>query len=282
MVYPISPSLDNLRHNFEIRLVPSDTSTCQIVVDYTTSYTGGGTTWVNVYSVNPATTASSLLTRVDTNLTIPSDAVALRFDFQAAAGTIDPQHILVYPAPADAAPGIKSSGFIPFDSGMLTTTGAPIHTELINRCKRSAVALLRDRQQQVISFLQKESGTPWTDCPSDKSIIQAAAVYQTFQDLPAVRVFFPFQGPDITINLLVLADVSAGATQGLIRVRQLEVPNANAAILDASGSIESATLLLHLQGNGLERYADISIAAKTTAGNHTRLRAISAYWRPGE
>lgn len=282
LVYPIMPSADGLRHTFEIRLMPSNTSTCQITVDYTTNYTGGGTAWVNIYTVNPATTAATLLTRSDTNLTIPATAVALRFDFNAAAGTIAPQHILVYPAPNAPSAGIKASGFIPFDDGMLTATGAPVHTEILNRCKLSAMKLLRDRKQQVISFLQKEGGTPWITCPSDKPPIQANAVYQSFQDLPAVRLFFPFQGPDVTIDLRVLADVDAGGTADLVRVRQLGVTNANAVTFDASGSIESGTLGLHLQGSGLERYADLAIAARTTAGNHTRLRAVGGWWTPGD
>lgn len=279
MVYPIAPSADGLRYDFEHRIMPTANSNCAITVDYTTAYAGGGTDWVNIYAVNPATTANTLLTHNDASLVIPATAVALRVDYLVAAGNIAPQHILIHPAPSNAVAGIQASGFTPFDNGLLVgQTGAPVHTEYLNRCKISALSLLRDRRQQVLSFLQRDAGVPWSPCPPAAPVVD----YTQFQDLPAVRVFLPFQGPDATIAISALADVDAGGTANLISVRQVGVPDANQATFAANGAINTANLVLHLQGQGLDRYADLAIGAKITASNNTYLRAVSAYWRPGD
>jgi len=279
LVYPITPSADGLRYDFEHRIVPTATSTCNITVDYTTAYAGAGTVWVNIYAVAAlATVANTLLTRNDASLVIPATAVALRVDYFAAAGDIAPQHILIHPAPSNAVAGIQPSGFIPFHDGLLVgNTGAPVHTEFLNRCKISSLSLLRDRRQQVLSFLQCDAGVPWTECPGANAVD-----YTEFQDIAPVRLFFPHQWPTVTISIHALADVSAGATPDLIRVRQVAAPNAAQAIFAASGAIVTANLTLQLQGQGLERYADVAIGAKRTVGNSTRLRAISGYWRPGD
>lgn len=281
-VYPIAPSADGLRYNFEHRIMPSNNSTCAITVDYTTAYAGGATAWTNIYASNPATTANTLLTQQDNAQTVPANAVALRVDYQAAAGTIAPQHLLVYPAPDAPTAGIKACGFRPFDDGMLTATGAPVHTELVNRCKLSALAVLRDRRQQALTFLQVETGTPWIVCPSDKGTILSGALYEAFNDLPPVRLFLPYQGPDVQLTVAVLADVDAGGTAGLVRVHQVNHPQGEEVTFAADGAINTANLTVHLSGSGTDRYADLAIGAKCTHGNKTRLRAVSAYWRPGD
>lgn len=282
LVYPIWPSQDGIKYNVEHRLMPSWTTTATITVDYCTSYTGGTTTWTNLATSSTATTANVLLTKLDNGLVIPANAVALRFDYQVALGTCAAEHVLVYPAADACTVGIKPSGFVPFDDGMLAVAGAPIHTELLNRCKRSTLAIVRDRRQQVLSFGQVETGTTWTVCPPDKAPIDAPASYEQFRDLPAVRIWLPYQGPTVVVALRVLADVDAGATADLIRVRQLGVQDAQSISFSASGAIVSGTLRLNLQGQGLSRYADIAIAARRTTGNSTRLRAVSAYWTPGD
>lgn len=278
-VIPITPSTDGLEHTVEHRLLPSATSNCQIDVDYTTSYAGGGTVWVNIYGVNPATTAATLLTQVDTGKTIPATARALRVTYTPAAGNVTLHHLLVYPRPTAApAVGIKTSGFIPFDDGLLTHADrAPVHTEWLNRLRKSAVALLRDRRQNCLSFVQEEATA------NTRVVITATA----FVAFPRVRVYFPGQtSKSLTVEVKILATVSAGATASLVMVQQVPsfgTPDATkSATFAADNAINSATLTLWLEGDGLGRFADLEISAKATAGNSTYLLAVMATWKPGD
>lgn len=269
-VFPIDPSADSLPYAFETRLITSQITTVTVKADYCTAYAGGGTAWTNLFTTaGVATVNNVLLTQSDGDYAIPANAVALRFDVQAAAGNVAVHHLLVYPKPADATAGIQPSGFVPFDDGLLTQAGAPINTERLNRCKSSTLWLLADRTQQALSFLQRETGTPWTDCTST-----------ALKDLPPVRVWFPYQGPTVNLHILCLADVDAGATADLIRVRQVGVAESNIANFPADGTINGTAITVTLQGSGAQRYADLAVSAVATAGNHTRLRAISAYWVP--
>lgn len=281
VIVPIIPSADGIRYAFQARLMPSATSTLTITVDYAT--TASMSSWTNIYSSTPGTTAATLLTHTDSDMVIPATAVALRLDYQVAAGTLYLHHVLVVPGPADAAAGITASGFVPFDDGLLSLTGAPIHTELLDRVKLSTLAVLRDRRQNAFSFCQKSSGTP-----------VVVATNTTFGGLPVVRAWFPYQGPTVQVEWRVLADVSAGGTTGLIQVKQVGHPKGEIRTFGASGSIESGSqvvagggtstdpMTLHLQGTGAMRYADLELSAKATSGNSTYLRAAMAWWRPTE
>lgn len=279
LIVPIIPSVDALRYAFESRVMPSNTSTLTITVGYTT--TTNMAAWVNIYTSTPGTTAATLLTALDVDKVIPADAVALRLDYQVAAGTIYVHHVHVAPAPGNTAAGIADSGAVPFDDGMITDTGAPIHTELLDRIKLTTLSILRDRRQNFFSFAQKSSGTP-----------VVTQTNETMGGLPIVRAWFPYQGPTATVHWRCLADVSAGATAGLVQVRQIGPPQSQTRTFAASGSIDSGIqivagggtstdpMTLYLQGTGAMRYADLELGCKATAGNTTRVRAVMGLWRP--
>jgi len=278
-VYPIAPSADGLPdglpYTFEHRIVAALTENVVITVYYTTGSLGS---WTLLYTSTASCTAATLKTQTDADKVIPANAVALRLEYAPATDDCAVHQILAYPTPTDATAGIKASGHIPFDDGMLTATGAPVHTEFLNRLKTSSIAILQDRKQQCLSFLQSESGTPYITCPG----AGAAAKYEKFRGLAPVRLWFPFQGPDVTIALKVLADVDAEATADLIQIRQMGIPTAEQVTFDADGAIHAESLTLHLEGDGEMRHADVVVSAKTTASHATRLRAVSGYWTPGE
>lgn len=281
VIVPIIPSADGIRYAFQARLMPSATSTLTITVDYTT--TASMSSWTNIYSSTPATTAATLLTQTDFDMVIPASAVALRLDYQLATGTLYLHHVVVVPGAGDASSGITNSGFVPFDDGLLSSTGAPIHTELLDRMKLSTLSILRDRRQNAFSFAQKSSGTP-----------VVVATNTGFGGLPVVRAWFPFQGPTVQVEWRVLADVSAGADTDLVQIKQVGHAKGEIRTFDASGSIESGSqvvagggtstnpMTLHLQGSGAMRYADLELSAKATSGNSTYVRAAMAWWRPTE
>lgn len=269
---PVMPSADGLRYTFEARFICSNaTQTVNLSWDYCTTYAGGATAWTNLAANNVVTGgAGTLTTRTDADLTVPANAVALRCTLTApGAGTRTDHHLLVYPTPSAATATAYASGFRPFDDGLfLSADGAPVHTEFLNRCKRSAAAIVQDRKQMAFSFVQEFRTAP--------RLIRSSSVAEG--PYPIGRAFFPNQKGTTTLDVRVIAGVSAGATAGLVSLAQVGLAKTAFA---ASGSIESGTLNVQIQGSGLLAYADLQFWLKYVAGNATRPWAIVAFYTPG-
>lgn len=279
-VVPVTPSADGLEYTTEHRVLPSANSNCAIDLDYTTNYLGAFTVWVNIYAVNPATVAGVLLTRVDTGVVVPSTARALRVTYTPAAGAVTLHHFLAYPRPTvPPAVGIKTSGFVPFDDGLLVlAAGAPIHTEFLNRLRKSAFALLRDRRQNCLSFVQEEA------VANTRVVLNNTT---TFVRLPRVRAYFPGQtAKSLQVEVKVLANAPVGLTSGLVTVQQVAVSGVvdapATATYAADNVINSSTLTVYPEGDALNRYVDLEVALRTTALNSTYLLAVMGTWRPGD
>jgi len=277
-IVPIIPSADSLRYNFEHRFVCSAGSqSVTVTVDETASYTGGSTTWANIYSqaVTSDATGGNLTTHTKTLQAIASTSEALRITYTApASGSRNDHHVLTYPAPAATVAGLMASGATPFDDGLLAHADkGAVHTEWLNRCKATSSAVLRDRKQIALSFVQDETNQTY----------QHNSLGSDYYPLPIARVWLPNQGPVCTLDLRVLASVDAGGYSDLIRVRQAGgVPGAASTTFDALGGVESSTLALIMQGDGLMRYADIEIGVARLGANKTRLKAVSGYYTPGQ
>lgn len=269
---PVIPSADGIRYTFETRFLCSNaTQTVNVSLDYCTTYAGGATVWTNLTANNVVTGgAGTLTTRTDADLTVPATAVALRWTLTApGAGTRTDHHLLCYPTPAAPTATAYASGFRCFDDGLyLAANDAPVHTEWLNRCKASAAAIVQDRKQMAFSFVQEYRTAP-------RLTRNAGTLEGAF---PIGRAFFPNQKGTTDLAVRVIAGVSAGATAGLISLAQ--VGGAKTA-LAASGNIESGTLNVQINGNGLLSYADLQFWLKYTAGNTTRPWAIVAYYTPG-
>lgn len=272
---PIRPSADGLPYTFETRIWPAATSTCTVKIEYCTTYAGAGTTWTNlVTTASIAMTDTTHLTHTDASLTIPAAAVALRLTVTAAGSDrLRVDHFLVYPTPIAPVAGIASgSGFVPFDDGLLGAAGAPIHTELINRCKLSAVAVIRDRWQMAVSFVQQAESTVAYSCSGST----------TWTALPPMRVYLPGQTGG-HLYLQVLATVDAGATADLVRVRQIGVAGGLAATFNADETLDANGFDVFVQRPGeLGAYVDLEIACRNTAGSITSLRTVVGFWRPND
>ena len=275
---PIIPSADALPYSVEVRFVCSLASqNVTVSLDYTANYlAGGASAWTAICSdvVVSDGTGGQLTTHKKANQTIPAAAVALRVQLTApAAGSRTDHHLLVWPTPNAPSAGLQHSSFAPFDDTLLTSGAqAAVHTEWLNRCKASVVALQSDRKQCALSFLQEYRTAPrWVRTD-----------YTAWIPAPPVRVWLPAQSGVVTLAVRALAEVSAGATPQLLRVRQVGLSgNAQSVLLDASGAIESATLSCQVQGSGLLSYVDVEVAFRTTAGNTTRPFAIMAWHVPG-
>jgi len=274
----VSQQTGGMRYSFEVRFVCSNASqNVTVSVDYTTAYVAGGASvWVAICSdvVVSNGTGGLLTTHQKADQAVPVTAVALRLQLTApAAGDRTDHHVLAWPTPAATSAGLQAGGFAPFDDTLLASGQlAAIHTEWINRCKASHVALLNDRAQNAYSFLQEYRTAPrWrrTDVTS-------------WTPLPPMRIWLPGQSGTVTLAVKAIAEVNAGATADLVRFRQVGIGGSGASVLiAASGAIETAALLVQVQGSGLLSVVDVELALRTTAGNTTRVFAVMAWHTPG-
>jgi hypothetical protein len=151
---------------------------------------------------------------------------------------------------------------------------------LLNRCRGSALAVLRDRRTPRLSFVADEVQAACAAVETDKTALAA---------WPQVTVTLPFAGESVDLTVYALATVSAGSSTGLLEVRQVAEPGlslTDAVTLDASGTggsggIKTATLTVRPVGQGLARKATLEVRSKTTAGKSLYIHAIVAIWRPG-
>ena len=211
--------------------------------------------------------------------TISASSTALRFTYTTSDGTTTytPHSILVRPGGAAPATGALTSGFREYESTLLSTSGAPLSTEWLNRCSKNTRAVVADRLQCAVSYIQEDStanvrhDTSNSYKPDGEWIVCGYAVAS-----------LPYAYDSETLEVYALASVDAGATAALVRVRQVGVSTIGGAVtLAADGNYNNATLTLTPDKAGtLEASATIEIAVRCTSGNTTYLHAVSAGWLP--
>lgn len=285
VVVPIVPSADTgMRYDFRTTVITSVNCNVTVTVEYCTAYTGlpasgTPTAWTNIFTQVTAATGLAVTTQHKATQAIPATAIALRWSVSVDAGTFELHHLHAAPVPSTVASGVQASGFVAYDDGLFDgVTGAPVHTELLNRCKRSTLAIMRDRRVMVASVAADEVQANCRIVETDKTALAPFAVQ---------RLVFPWQGDDIAVSVQCLATCSAGSGTGLIVVAQQPsdlVTDPQSVVLDASaaGAIDSGTLTLRLQGEGLYRWADVAVFLKTTSGNSTYLHSLVIIYRPGD
>lgn len=275
-VMPIKPSADGLPYTVRLIFVTPANDLADVDVWYTTDYTGDTTTWTHLDGDTGLATVEDEATVWEGGGVIPADAEAIKVFADADESNLVLHHVLVAPNwdAIDPPAGVTDCGFVAFDDTMITGTGAPIHTEHVNRCKLSALAVLRDRWQCAYSYCAQGSGT--TDYQASVAVIVGT---------PAVRLWLPYQGPDVTLHVAVIADVSGGgSTSGLVRLAQVNVEQLDweAGWLDADTGVQIGTLQVKLQGEPAARYADLQMQVKGNGTGTTRVRSVIAWWQPGE
>lgn len=271
---PCMPSADGLRYVFEHRIVCSAAAqNITITVEYCVAYAGGATVWAAAYTQAIVTGgAGALTTSVSAATTLPANAVALRVQYSApAVGTRTDHHLLVYASTNTVLAGVKSSGFIPFDTGALSSAEKfAIHEEYLNRCKTSSAAVMKDRKQCAFAFVQEYTAAPHFIC-SD-------AIYGSLgYPLPLSRAWLPHAKSGVTIDVKAIGVVSGGTTAGLITLGQKGQQKVSLA---ADGALNSATLTLYPEGTNGDAYADLALRVRNTSGNQLRVFAVVAFWTP--
>lgn len=273
---PIQPSADGIKYKLRHYLLPQTSSpddNMTVKVEEWTS-AGGWSTLQNDTAV--AATDNTQLIYEHTE-TIDADALKLRITYDRDnSGEFWPQGLLVYPFPDAPTAGVKASGFAPFDDGMLSESGAALNVEHHNRPKRNAHALLADRWQCAMSFVQEDDSTHTLYDVADPALSA-----DLWLRLAHGRCVLPGQSSP-TLTVRVIASVDAGSTTDRIVVRQV---GGGSASFDASGisvAPESGTLQVQLDAAGtLGARALLEALGKRTSGNSLWLHAVVAWYVPG-
>jgi hypothetical protein len=283
IVVPIIPSADGIRYDFRTTVVTSGAATLTVVGDYCTAYTGLAasgtpTVWTNIFTQATAFVGAGRNTQDKTGQTIPATAIALRWTLSISAGTYETHHLLVTPGETAVGAGVKASGFVPWDSALFgTVAGAPVHTELLNRCRMSALSLMIDRKQAAFSFGQDEVQANTRISSQNKS---------TWQAFQPVRCYLPNQGKTATLRIRALISKSgATGSASVVRLSQLPGPGVTAPaslelVGSVAGAISTGDLTVTLCGNGLGRYVDLLLEHRTDGNFYTYLHSIVAIWSP--
>jgi hypothetical protein len=270
---PISVSADGISYNFR-HIVRTGTGTTAITITVEEQSGGGG--WTTKYG--PTATAAGASTVVDVShaATLTAGIDEIRITYSRGADPYTPDSLTVRPG-ATGPSTIQTSGFWPYDDGLLTATGAPINTELMNRPLRNARAIYNDRDQCVLSFAQEDNGTP---ANVRYDLTAGSAPADEPQLFGVVTAAVPFWPKSRTVNISVLATVDGGTSTNLIRIR---TPFGASATFDASGSIERGTLEVQVQKYGTaQAYVTFILEGSATSGRKTYLHAVTGAWEPDE
>lgn len=227
--FPIQPSADGLSYDFEVRAYFADAATYSCRIRYGTASASGS--WAGTVVTGTVEISGAEASGWSTfSGTIPANATYL--EVYSSGGNHQLQHVLVRPSRvASIAAGIKPSFFAPFDDGFLTT-GAPIHTEYINRIVANSSYVYFDRKWCLWSWLQT-SAHPFRISSSGGGVSQ----YRTLGIAPVTL-------PDHMMERTVTARVKAsdsGSPDGHIVVGQL---GGDSVKLSCDGGDNSGTFKL--------------------------------------
>tara|TARA_R100000664_G_C2757132_1_gene145195 strand:- start:1393 stop:2934 length:1542 start_codon:yes stop_codon:yes gene_type:complete len=156
--FPVSPSADGISYDIQAAISYAGNDTFTLQAFYTTGSATNGATWVSIgsdadaLSGAPNTSAGLIVSGA-----VPSTAKFIKITTTTAGST---NHqitgVVMHPSANHTPSAMNASGFVAFDDGFLAT-GAPIHTEYLNRCVNNVEAVYKDRKWCVFSFIQTDS-----------------------------------------------------------------------------------------------------------------------------
>jgi hypothetical protein len=270
---PIVPSADGLDYDFSHWIYAEAGGAGTITVTTDEWY---GAAWHNIRTTAGIAAAASTMIRHDHTDAINKDSTILRVVISRATNPYTPCSILVRPGTNAVTSGIKASGFRPFDDGMLNvgTNDGGINTEHINRCKQNAMAIYKDRQQCVFSFVQENGLTNPRYFATDSPY--ADDTWAAFGE--AVAIMPGQRDPTLTIYAI-------GTTDSVLKTDQIRVvqTGGEAEDLDADGTVDSAELNTTLLSPGeINARLAIGIFGKYVIAKTMAINAVVVMWRPGD
>jgi hypothetical protein len=259
-VIPISPSADGLPYFAELALTPLVT----VTRDYYYSTTGAiSGSWTSIGSYTGSTGASGIVQ--ESLSAIPAGSRAIKVSLSSASAFF-PMSIVIYPRPTSIPAGVQPSGFTPYDDGILEgAAGAPLHQELLDRCRRSPLAVWHDRLQCGLSLV----------CEHNERANHAARSFgATVWRLGAARIRLPGYAGPTTFKIRAIAEHSGAAPVSDVVTVRLSGVNAASVTLDATKQTETDTITVTPAGTGIEAYVDAEITITNGGSGNTYLHSL--------
>jgi len=286
----IVPSQDGLRYRVCHLVLPAYTGNLTFTTE---SGRGDPTAWTNLWgpAVRPVVAGTWLA--YDHTVTIANTEDRLRFSYTAPGGVFLVSHVLVYPDPDVTLPPLVApyaqqlSGFWPADDGLLSVAGAPIHTELLDRCLRNSVAVLRDRWQVVGSFVQDDGQYGGVRHTAPFGTVPAGqwALIGKCKALLPYQSSMPIGGVDMRPQLKVMAKGWTGGGGTLTdRIRVLArgpTGKDSQTTLACDASMQSSTIYAELDGSP-DAGVELEFYVKADAGQTVNVSSAVVLWRPGD
>ena len=269
---PLKPSADDLSYTFR-HIVRTGTGTTSVTITIEEQTSGGG--WSTIYGPTATAVSASSVEDITTTATIDplTDEVRITYDRSTDPTTYD--SVTIYPA-ANSPSARTDAGFWPYDDGLLTASGAPINTELVNRPVRNVRAVLGDRAQCVLSFAQEDESTSGANVRWDLTDSSTpGGEWQTFGIVTASTPFWP-DGREITVA--ALCSVDGGTTSERVRVRTL---GGGGVLLDGDGNVNRGTLVCKVNEPGtLAASVTLIVEARAASARKTWLHAVTGWYLP--
>lgn len=246
---PVIPSVDGLPYTFQLA------TTAATDVDRTyyesSDATISGATYSSIGTDSGTSGATGIIT--DGPYTIAAATRHIKIVY-ATAATIFPEAICIYPTPAASVPAPTDAGFIAYDDGLYdTATGAPMHKELLDRCRKSTLAVWHDRKQCGYSLFCN------TDPDGDEGETHKISIGSGESiTMPIARMRLPGYAASARLTAKAIG-ITAGATVTDGITITLKGKDSAVIQLDASGAVESGSASVTPDGDDLARFVDVSL-----------------------
>lgn len=243
---PIRPSADGLDYNFAAAF---DTSITVTRTYSTTSDTDLTTaTFGSIGTTTGSTGATGVVT--DGPFTIGASARILKVEISVSSGTVWPQSLCIYPATQAVPTGASACGFRSYDDGILGQSDSPIHQEFLDRCKRSALIVYKDRRQCAYSFVTEATARAYHLGHATTNMDHA---------WPRGRMRLPGYAQAATFRVEALAEYGAGGSVSRAITVTLTGQTTASTQMDADATVNSATLTVQPKADGLGAFVDVDL-----------------------
>ena len=243
---PVRPSSDGLDYNFAAAFDSS------ITVTRTYSATSGTDLTTAVFASIGSTTGSTGASGIVTDgpFTLSASHRILKVEISVSSGTVWPQSLCVYPATQAVPTGSAPCGFRSYDDGVLGQSDSPIHQEFLDRCKRSSLIVYKDRRQCAYAFVTEATARANHLGHATSSMNQA---------WPRGRMRLPGYTQDTTFRVEALAEHGAGGPVTRAITVTLTGKTTASTQMDADATVNSATLTVQPQSDGLGAFVDVDL-----------------------
>ena len=264
---PIIPSSDGLDYLFSAAFTPSVTVTRSYST--TTDTDLSTATFGSIGSTSGSTGTSGVVE--DGPFTIGATARILKVEYSIGSGTFWPQSICIYPDQATPPTGVSNCGFRSYDDGVLSQSDAPVHQEFLDRCKRSALLVFRDRRQCAYTFVCEATARA-----NHMGHVSSAQN----RPWPRARMRLPGYSGETTFRIEALAEYGAGGP--VTRAVTVTLTGATAASVqfDADESVNSGTLTVQPKNTGLGAFVDVDLQINGAGTGDVYLHSVIIWPEP--